>query len=185
MILQLLRVMCNRFAISNRSWEEVIHHKVMETVSIEFGVDTWEGGRVHLLVAHCQVLSLELFSFWITLQEVNDGHPIEDLVVNIALELNEFVCVRLQLRLIYFILANDDMLNVHRVQALRYSLYKVSWNLSYQANCIDYLALSRCIACRGNHSNIVIVLVEFIRPIMVSMDEILFDGGWHQSVSSS
>lgn len=179
MILQLLRIMCDRFAISNRSWEEVIHHKVMEPVSIEFGVDAWEGGRVHLLVAHAQVLGLELLSFWVTLQEVDDCHPVEDLVVDIALDLNEFFCVWLQLRLIYFILANDDMLYVHRVQALRDSLHKVSWNLSNQANRVDHLAFSRCVARRSNYSNLVIVLVEFIRPIMVSMYEILFNWGWH------
>jgi hypothetical protein len=110
-------------------------------------------------VAHGQVLSLELLSFWVTLQEVDDCHPVEDLVVDIALDLNEFFCVRLQLRLIYFILTDDHMLNVHRVQALGNSLYKVSWNLSYQANRVDHLAFSWCIPRRSNHSNLVIVLV--------------------------
>ena len=185
MILQLLCIMCYRFTISNRSLEEVINHKVMEPVSIEFGVNTWEGGRVYLLVAYGQILSLELLSFWVTLQEVNDCHPVEDLIVDIALDLNEFFCVRLQLRLIYFILANDHMLNVHRVQALRDPLDKISRNLSNQANRVDHLAFSWCIARRGNHSNLMIMLVEFIRPIMVSMHEILFNWGWHQSVSPS
>ena len=112
MILQLLCIMCNWIAISYRSWEEIIRHEVMEPISIDFWVDTWEGRRVYLLVAHRQVLSLELLSFCVALQEVDDCHPVEDLVVDIALKLNEFFCVWLQFRLIYFILTNDNMPNV-------------------------------------------------------------------------
>ena len=185
MTLQLLRIMCNRIAISNRCREEIIHHEVMEAVSIEFGIDTWECGRVYLLVAHSQVFSLELLSFWVTLQEVDDCHPIEDFIVNIALELNEFFCVRLQFWLIYLILTDDYMLNIHRVKSFSDSLHKVSWNLSNQANSVYYLALCRCIACWGYYSDLMIVLVEFIRPIMISLDKILFDWGWHQRVSPS
>lgn len=81
----------------------------MESVTIDLRVNTREGFGIDLFVSHCQPLCLELFPLVIALEEVNDCHSVKNLIIKIALVLNEFMSARLELSLIN-VFSNNDIL---------------------------------------------------------------------------